>query len=382
MLRSTVAEFAAAEIAARAETLDRENAFPQDLWRKLGSLGVLGITVEEEWGGAGMGYLEHVVAMEEISRASASVGLSYATHSNLCVNQIRRHGTEQQKRHFLPRLVTGEHVGALGMSEAGAGSDAVSMRLRADRHGDHFVLNGTKMWITNAPEADVIVVYAKTRPDAGALGITAFVVEKSRGGWRVGPKIDKLGMRASNTAELIFEDCEVPAAHVLGSVNGGFSLLMGGLDYERLVLAGGPLGILQACLDLVLPYVGARRQFGHAIGEFQLIQAKLADIYTSLTAAKAYVYSVARSFDRGAASRKDAAGAFLFASERAAAVASQAIQALGGNGYTTDYPAARLFRDAKLYEIGAGTAEIRRLVIGRELFEETKDRNLRAPVHA
>ena len=381
-LRRTVAEFAAAELAPRAASFDRENGFPQDLWPKLGALGVLGVTVESEWGGPGMGYLEHVIAMEEISRASASVGLSYASHSNLCVNQIRRNGTEEQKRRFLPQLLTGEQVGALAMSETEAGSDAVSMRLRAERRGDRFVLNGAKMWITNGVEADVLVLYAKTRPDAGALGMTAFVVEKSPGRWRVGQKIDKLGMRGSHTAELIFEDCEVPAENVLGAVNGGFSLMMSGLDYERLVLAGGPLGILQACLDVVLPYVRQRKQFGQPIGVFQLMQAKLADIYTSLSAAKAYVYAVARSFDRGHASRKDAAGALLFAAERAASAASQTVQALGGNGYTTDYPAARLFRDAKLYEIGAGTAEIRRLLIGRELFEETQERRPRRAVHA
>jgi isovaleryl-CoA dehydrogenase len=374
MLRRAVAEFAAVEIAPRAAMLDQENAFPADLWQKLGALGLLGITVEEEWGGAGFGYLEHVVAMEEISRASASVGLSYASHSNLCVNQIRRHGTDAQKRRHLPDLLSGRQVGALAMSEVGAGSDVLAMALRADRKGDRFVLNGAKMWITNGPEAGIVIVYAKTRPDAGALGVTAFLVERGMNELSAGKKLDKLGMRGSNTSELIFDDCEVPAENVLGQVNGGFAVLMRGLDYERVVLAGGPVGIMQACLDLVVPYVHERKQFGKSIGEFQLMQAKIADMYTFASAARAFVYSVASSCDRGEASRKDSAAAILFAAEKASWVAMQAVQALGGNGYTNDYPAGRLLRDAKLYEIGAGTTEIRRLLIGRELFEETRER--------
>jgi isovaleryl-CoA dehydrogenase len=372
MLRESVADFASAEIAPRAAEIDRSNEFPQELWRKLGDLGVLGITVEEEYGGAGMGYLEHVVAMEEISRGSASVGLSYGAHSNLCVNQIRRNGTEEQKRKYLPHLISGEHVGALAMSEPEAGSDVVSMRLRAERQGDRFILNGAKMWITNGPDADVLVVYAKTNPQAGARGITAFLIEKGMKGFTVAQKLDKLGMRGSNTGELVFQDCEVPAENILGEIDGGVTVLMSGLDYERAVLSGGPLGIMQACMDVVIPYVHERKQFGRAIGEFQLMQAKLADMYTTMNAAKSYVYAVARACDRGEGSRKDAAGAILFAAENATWMALEAIQCLGGNGYINDFPTGRLLRDAKLYEIGAGTSEIRRMLIGRELFEETR----------
>jgi isovaleryl-CoA dehydrogenase len=371
MLRSTVEAFAADEIAPRAASIDRENAFPMDLWRKFGDLGVLGITVEEEYGGAGMGYLEHVVAMEEISRASASVGLSYGAHSNLCVNQIRRNGTEAQRRRFLPRLINGEHVGALAMSEPSAGSDVVGMRTRAEKRGDRYVLNGSKMWITNGPDADVLVVYAKTDPAAGPQGITAFVIEKGFSGFSTAQKLDKLGMRGSNTCELVFVDCEVPEDNVLGRVNDGVRVLMSGLDYERAVLAAGPLGIMQACMDVVVPYVHERKQFGQAIGEFQLMQGKLADMYTTMNAAKAYVYTVAKSCDRGETTRKDAAGAILYAAEKATWMALEAIQCLGGNGYINDYPTGRLLRDAKLYEIGAGTSEIRRMLIGRELFRET-----------
>jgi isovaleryl-CoA dehydrogenase len=371
MLRDAVSSFAADEIAPRAAAIDTENEFPADLWPKLGSLGVLGVTVAEEYGGAGMGYLEHVVAMEEISRASASVGLSYGAHSNLCVNQIFRNGTEDQKRRYLPRLVSGEHVGALAMSEPGAGSDVVSMRLRADRQGDRYVLNGTKMWITNGPNANVLVIYAKTDPDAGARGMTAFLVEKGFKGFSTSPKLDKLGMRGSNTCELVFQDCEVPVENVLGAVGRGVNVLMSGLDYERAVLAAGPLGIMQACMDAVLPYVHERKQFGQAIGEFQLMQGKLADMYTTMNAARSYVYAVAKACDRGQTTRKDAAGAILYAAEKATWMALEAIQALGGNGYINDYPTGRLLRDAKLYEIGAGTSEIRRMLIGRELFAET-----------
>ena len=370
-LREMVHRFAQEKIAPRAGEIDATNEFPNELWREMGKLGLLGVTVEEEFGGSGLGYVAHCVAVEEISRASASVGLSYGAHSNLCVNQIRRNGTDAQKRAYLPKLISGEHVGSLAMSESGAGSDVVSMKLKAEPKNDRFVLNGTKMWITNGPDADTLVVYAKTDPQAGPRGITAFLVEKGMAGFSTAQKLDKLGMRGSNTCELVFEDCEVPWENVLGAVGGGVKVLMSGLDYERVVLAAGPVGIMAACLDVVVPYVHERKQFGQAIGEFQLMQAKLADMYVTTNACRSYVYAVAAACDRGEVSRKDAAGCILYAAEAATQMALQAIQALGGNGYINDYPTGRLLRDAKLYEIGAGTSEIRRMLIGRELFAET-----------
>src|SRR5713101_4943134 len=372
MLRESVQDFARKEIAPRAAEIDRTNEFPPDLWPKLGKLGLLGITVEEDYGGSMMGYLAHIIAMEEISRASASIGLSYGAHSNLCVNQIRRNGSAAQKRKYLPRLVSGDHVGALAMSEPGAGSDVVGMKLRADKRGDRYVLNGNKMWITNGPDADVAVVYAKTDSAAGPRGITAFLIEKGMKGYSTAQKLDKLGMRGSNTCVLVFQDCEVPEENVLSEEGRGVNVLMSGLDYERAVLAGGPLGIMDACMDIVLPYVHERQQFGQPIGEFQLMQGKVADMYATMNACKAYVYAVAQACDRGEMARKDAAGAILYAAEKATWMAGEAIQALGGNGYINEYATGRLWRDAKLYEIGAGTSEIRRMLIGRELFNETK----------
>ena len=371
MLRASVRSFSLNKIAPRAVEIDRSNKFPRDLWPELGSLGLLGITVEEECGGSGFGYLEHCIAMEEISRGSASVGLSYGAHSNLCVNQIRRNGSDTQKQRYLPKLISGEHLGALAMSESGAGSDVVSMKLRADRRGDRFFLNGTKMWITNGPDADTLVVYAKTDLNAGARGITAFLIEKGFKGFSVGQKLDKLGMRGSDTGELVFIDCEVPEDNVLGKVGDGVKVLMSGLDYERAVLAVGSIGIMQSCMDVVLAYLHDRRQFDQPIGNFQLMQAKVADMYVALSTAKAYVYAVAKACDSGKVSRKDAAGAILYAAEKGTWMALQAIQILGGNGYINDYPTGRLLRDAKLYEIGAGTSEIRRWLIGREIFEQT-----------
>lgn len=372
MLRETVYQFAQNELAPRAAEIDEKNEFPADMWKKLGDLGLLGITVSEEYGGADMGYLAHVIAMEELSRASASVALSYGAHSNLCVNQIYRNGTQAQKEKYLPKLVSGDHVGALAMSEPGAGSDVVGMTCRADKQGDHYVLNGNKMWITNGPDADTLVVYAKTDPDGGSKGITAFIIEKGMAGFTTAQKLDKLGMRGSNTCELVFENCSVPADNVLGEIGKGVNVLMSGLDYERVVLSGGPLGIMQACMDVVVPYVHERKQFGKSIGTFELMQGKIADMYTALSSQRAYVYAVAAACDRGETARKDAAGCILMSAEAATQMALQAIQTLGGNGYINEYPTGRLLRDAKLYEIGAGTSEIRRMLIGRELFEETK----------
>lgn len=370
MLREAVREFAQREIVPHAAKIDHDNHFPANIWPQLGKLGLLGITVEETYGGSGLGYLEHVVAMEEISAASAAIGLSYGAHSNLCVNQIRLNGTLEQKRKYLPKLCKGEHVGALAMSEAQAGSDVMSMQMRAEKNGDHFILNGTKMWITNGPDANVLVVYARTDKQAGSHGVTAFIIESDFPGFSTAQKLDKLGMRGSNTSELVFENCKVPVENVLGEVNAGAEVLMKGLNYERLVLAAGPVGIMQACMDIVLPYVHERKQFGKSIGEFELMQAKLADMYTALNTARAYLYAVAKACDRGDVSRKDTASVILFTAEKATWMAGQTIQCLGGNGYINEYPAGRLWRDAKLYEIGAGTSEIRRMLIGRELFEE------------
>ncbi|MAD27396.1 isovaleryl-CoA dehydrogenase [Halopseudomonas aestusnigri] len=372
MLREQTRNLVDAELATRAAEIDRENQFPQEMWRRFGDMGLLGITVPEEYGGSGLGYLAHVVAMEEISRGSASVGLSYGAHSNLCVNQINRNGTPEQKAKYLPRLISGEHIGALAMSEPNAGSDVVSMKLRAERKGDHFVLNGSKMWITNGPDAHVYVIYAKTEPELGPHGITAFIVERDWAGFSRSPKLDKLGMRGSNTCELVFNNVEVPVENILGQYNGGVKVLMSGLDYERVVLSGGPTGIMQSCMDVVVPYIHDRQQFGQSIGEFQLIQGKVADMYTQLNASRAYLYTVAQACDRGETTRKDAAGVILYTAERATQMALDAIQILGGNGYINDYPTGRLLRDAKLYEIGAGTSEIRRMLIGRELFNETR----------
>ena len=372
MLRKSVGDFARDRIAPRADEIDRSNAFPRDLWPEMGALGLHGITVEPEYGGSGLGYLAHCVAMEEVSRASAAVGLSYGAHSNLCVNQLRRNGSDEQRRKYLPKLISGEHVGALAMSEPGAGSDVVSMRTRADKKGDRYILNGSKMWITNGPVADTLVVYAKTDRTAGARGITAFIIEKGMTGFSPAQKLDKLGMRGSDTSELVFTDCEVPEENVLGAVGNGVNVLMSGLDYERVVLSAGPLGIMQACMDVVIPYVHQRQQFGQSIGRFQLVQAKLADMYVTMNAARSYVYAVARACDEGRTTREDAAGAILYAAERATWMALEAIQCLGGNGYINDFPTGRLLRDAKLYEIGAGTSEIRRMLIGREIFEKTR----------
>ena len=371
MLQQSVADFAQNEIAPRAAEIDATNEFPMDVWQKMGDLGVLGITVADEYGGSDMGYLAHTLAMQEISRASASVGLSYGAHSNLCVNQIHRNGDDRQKQAYLPKLISGEHVGALAMSEPGSGSDVVSMKLRAEKHGNGYVLNGNKMWITNGPDADVLVVYAKTDMDAGPKGITAFLIEKDFDGFSTAQKLDKLGMRGSNTCELVFENCQVPPENVLGVEGGGVQVLMSGLDYERVVLSGGPLGIMDACMDVVLPYIHERKQFGQSIGEFELMQGKVADMYTTMNACKAYVYAVAAACDRGETTRKDAAGVILYSAEKATWMALEAIQSLGGNGYINDYPTGRLLRDAKLYEIGAGTSEIRRMLIGRELFADT-----------
>ncbi|WP_444895377.1 isovaleryl-CoA dehydrogenase [Microbulbifer sp. ANSA003] len=372
MLRDMVYKFCQAELAPRAAQIDEDNLFPADMWKKFGELGLLGMTVEEEFGGSNMGYLAHAVAMEEISRASASVGLSYGAHSNLCVNQIRKNGTREQKLKYLPKLCSGEHVGALAMSEPNSGSDVVSLQLRAEKRGDRFVLNGNKMWITNGPDADTYVIYARTEPGISSGGITAFIVERGFAGFSQAQKLDKLGMRGSNTCELVFEDCEVPEENILGELNGGVRVLMSGLDYERTILSGGPVGIMQACLDVVVPYIHERKQFGKAIGEFQLMQGKIADMYADLNASRSYLYAVARACDRGEDSRKDAAAVILFTAERATQMALQAIQTLGGNGYINEYATGRLLRDAKLYEIGAGTSEVRRMLIGRELFKETR----------